>query len=524
MIAPHRVARRGLVGVSLAGAALVGCLSTEESDDDPGMDFSAIAVPGAWRLPSDVHAAGQRQYVRYDGAPAWSGGSNCGSGLGAPARALGDHLRRAFPGSVSSYGGFSCRPNTANTSQTSVHGTGRAIDVFIPTTGGQADNTRGDVVANWLVTNAQRLGVQYIIWDRTQWNASRSGDKVSPYGGPHPHHDHLHVELNTSARPIESCTAHCEAGDVIVDTNCGRGDCNAFGARCVSDGLGTRCVFGTCPAVGSATICVNDRTLATCSNGAVRTGDCGAFAAWCSTAGRARTEARCVSAFCVSGPSERPVAHTACWIEGGQLLRCDANGGATPTACPAGQACSVIGGTARCAPRVCPATGESDICVDGRYIAHCYGGSVGRATDCRAMGRVCSASGSGGPRCVVPAVDAGAVDVVVADGDGVDPPIDDEDDAGAPTDDAGDVDAGPADAGASGADATGVGADAADRADVTDTADAGEVLTEATVEGGCSCRAGAPRSARGGAWAIVGLALLAVSARPRRRDEHDRPR
>ena len=395
MTAPHRVARRGPLRASLAIVALVACIGAPESDDDdPGMDFAAVAIAGAWRLPSDVHAAGQRQFIRYDGAPPWNGGSNCGSGLGVPARALGDYLRRTFPSSVSSYGGFSCRPNTANTSQTSVHGTGRAIDVFIPTTGGQADNTRGDAVANWLVTNAQRLGVQYIIWDRTQWNGSRSGDKVSPYGGPHPHHDHLHVELNTGARTIESCTAHCEAGDVIVSADCGRGECNAFGARCVSDGLGTRCVFGTCPATGGASICINDRTIGTCSNGAVSTGDCGAFAAWCSTAGRVGTDARCVSGFCVAGPSERPVAHTGCWIEGGQLLRCDDNGGATPTPCPAGQACSVIGGSARCAPRVCPATGETDICVGGRYIADCYGGSVVRSTDCAAMGRVCSSAGS----------------------------------------------------------------------------------------------------------------------------------
>jgi len=70
--------------------------------------------------------------------------------------------------------------------------------VFIPLSGGQADNTRGDEVANWLISNAQSIGVQLVIWDRSGWNASR-GSKLSPYGGPHPHHDHLHVELNTDA-------------------------------------------------------------------------------------------------------------------------------------------------------------------------------------------------------------------------------------------------------------------------------------------------------------------------------------
>jgi len=552
MFSPQRLAL-----VSLTGLALVDCGAPfPESDDDPGMDFSAVAIPGAWRLPSDVHATGQRQSVRYDGAPAWNGGANCGSGLGAPARALGDYLRRTFPASVSSYGGFACRPNTANTSQLSVHGTGRAIDVFIPTTGGQADNTRGDPVANWLVVNAQRLGVQYIIWDRTQWNGSRTGDKVSPYGGPHPHHDHLHVELNTSARPIEVCTAHCEAGDVIVSTDCGRGDCNAFGARCVSDGLGTRCVFGTCPATGTARICINDRTLGNCSNGAVSAGDCGAFAAWCSTAGRARTDARCVSGFCVDGPGERPVAHTTCWIEGGQLLRCDANGGATPTPCPAGQACSVIGGAPRCAPRVCPTTGTPDVCVDGRYIASCYNGSVIRASDCGAA-RLCSTAGADEPRCVstacvadarevprahavcladgrrgqctaagalrdVAACPAGQVcvmsgataacapgvadaappaDVVEADVDGTDPPDDDPEDATAPTDDAA-SDAPPA-------------PDALDAPPDAASLD-GAIDDDVIVEGGCGCRASAPRPARGVGVGLA-LALMACARALRRR-------
>jgi hypothetical protein len=80
----------------------------------------------------------------------------------------------------------------------SVHGTGRAIDVFIPLSRGDADNTLGDEVANWLVSNAQAIGVQLVIWDRSSWNGSRSsGSKLRAYGGPHPHHDHLHVELNT---------------------------------------------------------------------------------------------------------------------------------------------------------------------------------------------------------------------------------------------------------------------------------------------------------------------------------------
>jgi hypothetical protein len=164
---------------------------TQLSDDVVRLELSRA---GRWVPPSSVVAAGRRQNVSYNGAPSWSGGRNCGGSFSSGARKLGDYLKANFPG-ARSYGGYSCRPNTANTSQTSVHGTGRAIDLFVPLHNGQADNDLGDPIANWLVENAESIGVQFIVWDRTSWGASRSGDKHRAYTGPHPHHDHLHIEL-----------------------------------------------------------------------------------------------------------------------------------------------------------------------------------------------------------------------------------------------------------------------------------------------------------------------------------------
>jgi hypothetical protein len=54
----------------------------------------------------------------------------------------------------------------------------------------------GDPIANWLVRNAQALGMQYLIWNRVRWSGSRSGRKDALYGGPNPHIDHIHAELN----------------------------------------------------------------------------------------------------------------------------------------------------------------------------------------------------------------------------------------------------------------------------------------------------------------------------------------
>ena len=43
------------------------------------------------------------------------------------------------------------------------------------------------------IVNAQTIGVQLIIWNRVVWRANGSNEKG--YGGPHPHNDHIHVEI-----------------------------------------------------------------------------------------------------------------------------------------------------------------------------------------------------------------------------------------------------------------------------------------------------------------------------------------
>src|SRR5262249_5981375 len=64
------------------------------------------------------------------------------------------------------------------------------------TVGGDANNAVGDRVANFLVENAEKIGVQFIIWDRNSWSPSRAQPKLRAYTGPVPHIDHVHVELS----------------------------------------------------------------------------------------------------------------------------------------------------------------------------------------------------------------------------------------------------------------------------------------------------------------------------------------
>lgn len=181
-----------------------GCAADESMDSDDWEEdinegaVSEISVSGRWLAPASVLALGDQQDVAYDDGPAWNGGRNCGGGLLPGAREIGEQLRARFRG-ISGVDGYACRPNTANTSRLSLHGTGRAIDVFVPLFRGSADNTVGDAAAHWLIANAEAIGIQYIVWDRSSWNASRPrGSKLRTYTGPHPHNDHLHVELTVA--------------------------------------------------------------------------------------------------------------------------------------------------------------------------------------------------------------------------------------------------------------------------------------------------------------------------------------
>jgi hypothetical protein len=188
---PLLVFATGLVGLGVTGA---GC-----SSEDPIGGNSSEVTTGRWTLPAEVRLVGGRVRNTYDEAPRWTGTSTCSGALTRGARELGTYLRGEFD-QVSSIGGYACRRNTADSSRMSVHGTGRALDVFIPKRAGKADSTKGDPVANWLVLNAARIGVQLVIWNRTVWRAN--GTNEGNYTGPNPHTDHLHVELTVEASKL----------------------------------------------------------------------------------------------------------------------------------------------------------------------------------------------------------------------------------------------------------------------------------------------------------------------------------
>jgi plasmid stability protein len=142
---------------------------------------------------------------RYDSAGPWDRGRNCSNRFTPGAEALGEHLQKEFGGS---YGGYSCRPNTADASQMSVHGTGRAIDFF------QQAKYEGDAIARLLVDNHEKWGIQQIIWWYRDW---RCDSGWTYYGGPVPHTDHLHIELTIPA--AANNTAQTYGGNMPLTAN-----------------------------------------------------------------------------------------------------------------------------------------------------------------------------------------------------------------------------------------------------------------------------------------------------------------
>lgn len=234
---------RALAILVTGGMSILAC--APEGPEELGQSGARLAHPGPWVIPESTLLIGDTQYVEYTGAGPWVGESGCADGLTPGAAIVRDYLYEHFP-QTPHIGGFACRPiytSTGESSTMSVHGTGRALDVMIPTDDGEADNDLGDPVGNFLIENAEAIGIQYIIWDLWTWGGHRDpGEKDRAYGGDHPHHDHLHIELSVEASEnsspwfedqvtppaIDGCDAIGPEGGIIDDTSpCFR----AFGSQ-----------------------------------------------------------------------------------------------------------------------------------------------------------------------------------------------------------------------------------------------------------------------------------------------------
>lgn len=253
-----RWALSGLLGFALAGCAV----------DATGNLVSAVAVPGDWVAPARTLTLSNPQYVPVVDPPRITGTcmSTCPGNVWGPCIDRGCtgllpgtlELQRYVQGRwsyVGAGGNYSCRRNSnpASCDFLSVHSVGRAVDLMIPMAGTDADNTLGDAVANWLIENAEYIGIQRVIWDGRYWNGSRVNNHFSDisdtlcgtrYCTDH-HTNHIHAELSvdganrrtrffTQGPPPMTCPVVCY-GTAAVRADCTFTDCAATGQVCVPD-------------------------------------------------------------------------------------------------------------------------------------------------------------------------------------------------------------------------------------------------------------------------------------------------
>ena len=103
---------------------------------------------------------------------------------------------------VHEIGGFCPGGCTTGHGPVSDHYTGHAIDVMLLPLD-QANRDLGDRIASWLVANATRLAISYVIWHDHIWSLRRAAEGwrtyTSPWGGTSVtlrHLDHVHISVS----------------------------------------------------------------------------------------------------------------------------------------------------------------------------------------------------------------------------------------------------------------------------------------------------------------------------------------
>lgn len=356
--------------LALLGLALFGCSAAQPTDEpeDDACEEPAVALVSEELSSISCAEHGDTGYssgnafpitvVTVDGKPVERSTANAYYVMAQAAAAAGVNIQivsgfRTMAQQQYLYGCYvNCSCNSCNLAAKpgySNHQSGHALDL----------NTSSSGVLNWLNAHGAAYGFKRTVpseaWHWEWWG-----------GGP-------------GGGPCGTCKPHCE-GSLIVSTDCGKGDCGAYGATCVDDSKGVRCASVFCPAVGQKKVCVNDKLIGDCNDGAISTGDCSVYGAGCVSDAKG---ARCVVVFCLDKPT---VAHDVC-LPDGQLAHCNDLGGITTEKCPASAPCTQGGGSAQCgAPKPSPGGGG----------ASGASGSAGAAGDDGSGGASGASGGSGG--------------------------------------------------------------------------------------------------------------------------------
>lgn len=74
------------------------------------------------------------------------------------------------------------------------HSSGHALDVMIPNAGTPQGKALGDQIKNYVLQHSKELGVDYALWQQTQWNPGGTSSPMENRGGfTQNHMDHVHI-------------------------------------------------------------------------------------------------------------------------------------------------------------------------------------------------------------------------------------------------------------------------------------------------------------------------------------------
>lgn len=182
-VAPRSVAPAtsddGVLGDE-AGPAAATVRAPARADVRASAARAAAPAPHAM-LPSAV-----------DAQPVYAGQTSCDPFVKPGAKAFGDLMLQTY--GTGAYG----VARLCHQDATSEHKEGRAVDWMLSASD-PAQRAVADSATAWLTAdggiNARRLGVMYIIWNRSMWRAYAPERGWQPYSGANPHTDHIHVSL-----------------------------------------------------------------------------------------------------------------------------------------------------------------------------------------------------------------------------------------------------------------------------------------------------------------------------------------
>lgn len=103
------------------------------------------------------------------------------------------------------------------------HPSGLALDLMTNNIGAPTvRNPTGTAISDYLIANASRLGVDYIIWNGKSWNSRRK--TWANYTGSNPHTDHVHVTFNKTAPTGGGAVVDVPGGSTPLSNPFGGGD------------------------------------------------------------------------------------------------------------------------------------------------------------------------------------------------------------------------------------------------------------------------------------------------------------